>query len=117
MNAYSQVALSVANDDGLSQIFYEDLSPEVRQYVGSNETVRLQMWVTASMFMIETNYHQSLSGTISDASWNVFRSGLTHLFDMGAFWRYWETRQDLHSMEFRTLVDDQIEAAQLRLKE
>ncbi len=119
VNNWNQLSLMLATDEHLNRGMMASTYPEIEQAIPfDSDKSMLIYFTTASMKTIEETFSQWQSGNLADSTWRGFNEALIMMFTYNSVWtEYWEMNQNIHSKQFKKLVESVIEDSLVRRRE
>ena len=119
MQVWSDHCMAMATSESLAQAFLARFNPEIVEAAGLTlDDVRLNMWMSATVRSVESNYLEWLAGNVSDDLWLSHRQSLLSTYAVNEAMRsYWGNAAQNHSQPFQELMKEIMPEADLLLQQ
>jgi hypothetical protein len=119
MQVWSDHAMAMATSESLAHTYMDGIHPELLEIANLTvNEVRINMWWSASVRSVESNYLEWLAGNVSDELWFSHRQTLlsSYVTSLG-MQSYWASQAENHSQPFRELMKEISTEAAIRFEE
>jgi hypothetical protein len=105
LQLWSDQAMAIATNETLASAYLDKIDPEFANT--TLDDMRVNMWLSASLRSVESDYLQWLEGNVSDELWFSHRRTLanTYAINLG-MQSYWKITGPTRSPQFRELMKE-----------